>query len=284
MMLLYALVGGAFGASLGYIFRRLEENRRLLKVVHHEFELQVATLRHHYKNLALGISGFSQRIRRKVGELDQCLKECDEQGCPRCAGLQEDLATLEGNATVLDEAARRLNATLARELLFLRALTSETLALEHRDLYPLVKEAVRDLLSLRFRDKDLTVEINGRPWEECRDSLTFSFEPTSLEVMVQNLLSNAMKYGDHIRLDLEDKGGSVHLTVQDNGPGLDVAKLRRDLAAPGELREADSTRLGLRVILHLLGKMNGRLWVASSPGSGAAFILEIPQQSVPRHA
>ena len=277
MMLLYALVGGAFCATLGYILQRLEEHRRLIQVLHHEFELQVATLRHHYKNLALGISGFSQRIQRRVAELDECLKKCADQGCPLCGPMRQDLDTLEGDATVLDETARRLSSTLGRELLFLRALTSETMTLERRDLYPLVQDAVRDLVGLRFRDKDLRVEINGRPWEECRDSLTFSFDPDAMEVVVQNLLSNAMKYGDHIRIGIEDKGSLVGFTVRDNGPGLDVTKLRQDLTAPGELPQADSTRLGLRVTLHLLEKMRGRLRVASSPGAGAAFILEVPK-------
>ena len=81
---------------------------------------------------------------------------------------------------------------------------------------------------------------------------------------------------------MEEKGNRVRLTVRDNGPGLDVVKLQQDLTAPGELRQADSTQLGLRVSLHLLGKMGGRLWVAGAPGAGAAFILEIPKPPAPR--
>jgi signal transduction histidine kinase len=252
--------------------------------LHQEFELRVATLRHHYKNLALGITGFSQRIRRKAGELDRCLEECARRDCPQCAPLREGLAALEGNVAILDEAAQRLAATLGHELLFLKALTSEAPTLEHRDFYPLLQAAVQDLLSLRFRDKDLKVEINGQPWEECRDSLTFSFEPYTMEVMVQNLLSNAMKYGDHIRLRVEDRGNRVRLTVADNGPGLEVEMLKRELTAPGGRRELDSTQLGLKVNLHLLGKVGGRLWVASAPGAGAAFILEVPRHPAARQS
>jgi signal transduction histidine kinase len=277
MMLLMALFGGITWAFLGFIIQRLRENRLRLDTLHQEFELQVATLRHHYKNLALGISGFSQRIRRKTAELDQCLKECAQRDCPLCAPLREDLTALEGNVAVLGDAAQRLSSTLGRELLFLRALTSEALTLEERDLYPLLQTAVRDLLTLRFRDKDLKVDINGQPWEECRDSLVFAFEPYATEVLVQNLLSNAMKYGDHIGLGVEDRGSRVRLTVKDNGPGMDVAKLRLDLATPGEPRSMESTRLGLKVSLHLVGKVGGRLWVASTPGAGATFILEIPK-------
>jgi len=276
MMLLYALVGGAFCASLGYIFQRLEENRRLIQVLHHEFEFQVATLRHHYKNLALGIRGFSQRIRRKAADLEDCLARCSQRDCPLCVPLREDLTTLERDVAVLDDTAQRLTATLGHELLFLRALTGEVLTLEHRDFYPLLQTAVRDLLTLRFRDKDLKVEINGQPWEECRDSLTFSFEPYAMEVMVQNLLSNAMKYGDHILLGVEEKGNRVRLTVEDNGPGMEVEKLKSELTTPGGRRE-DSTQLGLRVSLHLLAKVGGHLWVASAPRAGATFTLEIPK-------
>jgi signal transduction histidine kinase len=278
MMLLFALFGGITWAFLGFIIHRLRENRLRLDTLHREFEAQVATLRHHYKNLALGISGFSQRIQRKTADLDQCLKECAQRDCPVCTPLREDLAALQGNVAVLDDAARRLTDTLGHELLFLRALAGEALVQEERDLYPLLLAAIQDLLSLRFRDKDLEVDINGRPWPECRDSLTFAFEPYAMEVMMQNLLSNAMKYGDRIHIAVADKGNRVHLTVQDDGPGIEVAQLQRQLATPGDRRQ-DSTQLGLRVCLHLLEKVGGRLWVASIPGAGATFTLEVPKQA-----
>jgi hypothetical protein len=40
------------------------------------FEIQVATLRHHYKNLALGINGFSARARHKLEKLQPLLHNC----------------------------------------------------------------------------------------------------------------------------------------------------------------------------------------------------------------
>lgn len=62
MILLYAVSGGFFGSVLGVILKKLREHRQRLDMFHQEFELQVAALRHHYKNLALGIHGFSGRI------------------------------------------------------------------------------------------------------------------------------------------------------------------------------------------------------------------------------
>jgi signal transduction histidine kinase len=113
--------------------------------------------------------------------------------------------------------------------------------------------------------------------EECRDSLIFPFEPYTMEVILQNILANAMKYGDAIHLTVTARGDRVLVKVQDNGPGLDVKKLKEYLLIPQDRRESESTHLGLRVTLHLLEKCGGRLGVWSEPGAGATFILEFPK-------
>ena len=60
------MTGIIYGSALGYAFHRLREERKRVQTLQHEFDLQVATLRHHYKNLAVGISGFAVRIKRKL--------------------------------------------------------------------------------------------------------------------------------------------------------------------------------------------------------------------------
>jgi signal transduction histidine kinase len=278
MTLLYALAGGIFCALLGYVLKRLKEQGLLVDMLHHEFELQVATLRHHYKNLAIGIRGFSERIKHKVAKLGECLSQCADRDCPLCDDFREDVAVLERNVNILNDTAQRLTATLGQELVFLRAMTSDKVLPESRDLYPLVTAAVRDLASLRFRDKGLQVEINGRPWQGCRDSLVFPFEPYAMEIILQNVLSNAMKYGDRVGVEVKEKGSWVQVAIHDNGPGIPVAKIRERLLAPADRREMDSTHLGLKVSIHLLEKSGGRLMVWSKPGAGATFVLEIPRQ------
>jgi signal transduction histidine kinase len=123
----------------------------------------------------------------------------------------------------------------------------------------------------------IAVEINGRPWSQCRDNLVFSFEPYAMEIILQNLLSNAMKYGDQVGVEVQEKGGWVQVVVRDNGPGFEVESLKDRLLAPADRREADSTHLGLKVSLHLAEKSGGRLAVWSEPGAGATFYLEIPK-------
>jgi signal transduction histidine kinase len=273
MMLLYTLLGALVGVVLGLFLKHLRENRLRLDALHQEFELQVATLRHHYKNLAIGIQGFSGRIKRKLNDLEQRLHQCAIEDSP----VHQECEALSHNVEILEEASQRLTQTLGQELMFLRAITSETLVAGTMDFYPLLVHSVQDLLDLRFRDKDIRVEIDGEPPERCSRSLVFSFEPYSMEVILQNILSNSMKFGDHIQVKVREWDGWVRVGIKDNGPGLDVEKLKDRLLTPSDRQTAESTHLGLKVSLHLIHKSGGRLLVRSQPGAGAEFIVELPR-------
>lgn len=273
MMLLYTLLGALVGAVVGFVLKRLREQRQRLDTMHQEFELQVATLRHHYKNLAIGIQGFSGRVRRKLNDLEQRLRQCAIEDTP----LHQECEALSHNVEILEEASTRLTQTLGQELMFLRALTSESLEAGTMDFYPLLVHAVQDLLDLRFRDKNIRVEIDGQPPKESTGSLVFAFEPYSMEVILQNIVGNAMKYGDHIEVRVRERDGWVRIGIKDNGPGLEVQKLKNRLLTPAERQTADSTHLGLKVSLHLIHKSGGRLLVRSQPGWGAEFIIEVPK-------
>lgn len=273
MMLLYTLLGALVGAVLGLVLKRLREHRQRLDAMHQEFEIQVSTLRHHYKNLAIGIQGFSGRTKRKLEDLEKRLHQCAIED----SSLHQECEALGHNVEILEGASQRLTQTLGQELLFLRALTSESLVAGTRDFYPLLIHAVQDLLDLRFRDKDIQVEIDGHPLEDCTGSLMFAFEPYSMEVILQNILSNSMKFGDHIEVKVRERDGWVRIGIKDNGPGLEVEKLKDRLLTPTERQTAESTHLGLKVSLHLIQKSGGRLLVRSQPGFGAEFIIELPK-------
>jgi signal transduction histidine kinase len=98
-----------------------------------------------------------------------------------------------------------------------------------------------------------------------------------MEVILENLLSNAMKYGDQIQVNAADRATTVQVAIIDNGQGFDVEELRNLLLVPRDRRELGSTQLGLRVTLHLLEKCGGRLLVSSQPGAGSNFTLEFPK-------
>ncbi len=281
MILLYSFSGGIIGAVLGYIFQRLQENRLRLDSLHQEFELQVATLRHHYKNLALGIHGFSTRIKQKLANLDEYFRRCAQDECPTYDSFHQEFESLGSNVNVLEDAAQRLTHLLGQELLFLKALTSDTLTATPQDFYPFLVHCVQDLLELRFREKEIRVELNGQALSAPRDSLVFQFEPYTMDVILQNILANAMRFGDQLHLRVAEARDRVRVEVQDNGPGIEVQELRNLLSLPGKKRGEESTRLGLRVSIHLLEKCGGRLLAWSQPGSGPTFIIELPKHFRP---
>ncbi len=268
-------IGLIYGAILGYIYYLFRRQHHDLTVVHRDFELQVAALRHHYKNLALGIQGFSQRVAQKADQVSEALAQKTEQD-PDYQNLLTEFDKLENSASILEDTAERLSLALKKELAFLKALTQEALQLESRDFYPFLRDCIQELLDLRFQDKAIRVEINGQPYQECRDSLEFSFQPQVMEVICQNLLSNAMTYGDHIDIRVAATDKLLRLEIEDNGPGLEVDKLKHSLYAADRSVEPESTRLGLKVTLHLLRQFGGDLKVKSAPGAGATFILELP--------
>ena len=99
--------------------------------------------------------------------LHDCLAEGD---CPTYEEFAyRNFESLDNNMAILEEAAQRLTHTLEQELLFLKALTSSVLPSVPRDFYPFLIHCVDDLVGLRFREKDIRVEINGQPLENCRD-------------------------------------------------------------------------------------------------------------------
>jgi signal transduction histidine kinase len=90
-------------------------------------------------------------------------------------------------------------------------------------------------------------------------------------------LANAMKNGSHIHIRVKDGNDKIKVEVEDNGPGVDVAALKRRLMVATQHQDPESTHLGLKVSLHLLEKCHGRLLALSQPGNGALFIIEHPK-------
>lgn len=277
MLSLYFFSGAFFGAGFGIIYQKLVENRLHIEKLYHEFELQVASLRHHYKNMTIGIEGFSQRIKRKVTELTRDVEQCHGQECPLDTCFCRNLPSLEQDVNTMVETTRRLNETLGKELTFLKILTGSTLVPQPRDVYPVLIGAIQDLLGLRFRDKKIEVLINGQPYDKYQDSLVFNFDLAAMQVILENILSNAMKYGNQVQVITEETDDKVAISIADNGIGFEVSELKKQFLSLRERREPESTKLGLKVSLHLLEKCGGAMYVSSEPGAGSTFTLEFPK-------
>lgn len=83
------------------------------------------------------------------------------------------------------------------------------------DLYVIAQEVIAREYH-QFADKDLQIELEG-------EQAHIHGDPFALDVLLQNLLSNACKYtnqGDSVKVSITKPAQSVVLQVQDSGPGV----------------------------------------------------------------
>ncbi|MBT8764910.1 hybrid sensor histidine kinase/response regulator [Metapseudomonas boanensis] len=108
-------------------------------------------------------------------------------------------------------------------------------------------------------------------------------DPTRVRQVISNLLSNALKFTRHGRVDLRVAPceGGVLISVRDTGIGISSESLPKlfqpfSQATAGITRQFGGTGLGLALTRHLCEAMQGQLEVRSQEGVGSLFSAELP--------
>ena len=103
-------------------------------------------------------------------------------------------------------------------------------------------------------------------------------DPTYVEQVVRNLLSNAAKYGgpgSTVETTLEATDTEVLVTIRDDGPGFPQEEAARlfDLyyRSPSTATSASGAGIGLFVCARLIRAMGGRIWASPRKQGGAEF-------------
>lgn len=117
--------------------------------------------------------------------------------------------------------------------------------------------------------------------DEIPDSL---FDAHKTEIIVANLLSNALKFtprGGTVTVRAEEEPDGVAFTVEDDGPGIPEDQLERIFdrfhqVDASSSREHGGTGLGLALARELARLHGGNVTVRSRLGAGAAFRVELP--------
>ncbi len=177
---------------------------------------------------------------------------------------------------IIDRSQRRV-AALVEKLLDLGRLQAGPmdLDLEPIDLVEVVREAIaRQQAELQSSGSNL--------WLQTDQPVVGLWDRLRLDQVVTNLLSNAIKFGwgKPIRVEVRATPGRAVLEVQDQGMGipLDVqCRIFEAFARATAARPYSGTGLGLYVVRTIVEAMGGTVRVASEPGAGATFRVELPR-------
>jgi len=118
---------------------------------------------------------------------------------------------------------------------------------------------------------------------DVEDPLPAQLDPTMLHRVLDNLLSNALKFtdpGGTVTLRAHSTDGAVTMEVEDTGAGIDedfLPNLFEAFARGPNQGDTDGSGLGLAITKHLTDMMGGTIDVESEPGEGTTFTVRLPR-------
>ncbi len=136
---------------------------------------------------------------------------------------------------------------------------------------------VRDVIDMLVPPVSIVVSVD--------DLLpTIMAEPTRIQQLFQNLISNAIKYMDkpegNIRIGCSAAGKYWKFSVADNGPGINKQHFEKifqlfQTLAPRD--RVESTGVGLALVKKIVEIYGGQVWLESVIGEGSTFFFTLPR-------
>jgi signal transduction histidine kinase len=115
-------------------------------------------------------------------------------------------------------------------------------------------------------------------------------DPTQLTRLVRNLLLNAGRHADrHIAVTLSEDEDTLHLIVDDDGPGIPEPQRDRVFERfvrldDARTRDDGGVGLGLALVASITQHHGGRVSIDDSPLGGARFDVTLPRAPAPETA
>ncbi len=185
------------------------------------------------------------------------------------ARLQENIKTTASRMKSIIERLLDVNAIEAGAL---------NLTLKECDFPHLLRTTVEEY-RVRAEAKKITLHVAVSD-----ESIRALADEASLHTILENLISNAIKYSPferNIYVQLGREGGMARCDVQDEGPGFsedDQLRLFGKYArlTPKPTGGEHSTGLGLSIVKRMIEAQRGHVWCSSKLGEGATFSITLP--------
>ena len=161
----------------------------------------------------------------------------------------------------------------------------------------LVKESVEGM-RLRAEEKGLAISYEmtmGMKKEANQENETdkelFLADAFRIRQILDNLVSNAIKYTDHGSVNIEARVSKIMgkltltMSVKDTGKGMTYEEKRKVFQAFTRLKSAqgiEGTGLGLSITQELVSLLGGEILLRSTLGKGSNFIVTLPIEPAPK--
>jgi two-component system sensor histidine kinase KdpD len=242
------------------------------------FEHEVAVQGERLRSALL--ASVSHDLRTPLGAILGAVTTLEQEREQLEAGVQTSLL-----ASIHDQ-AEHLNRLL-RNLLEMTRLEGGAVTLE-RELAAIEEPIGTVLASLAHRigERRIDVELDA-----VEGPLFALFDPIAVELVLSNLIENALRYGgDPIEIRATSEGEMIAVRVLDRGPGLDehtlahaFEKFQRGLV--GERKGGPGSGgagLGLAIVRSLVEASGGRVWARNrDDGRGAELGFTLPRAELP---
>jgi PAS domain S-box-containing protein len=184
----------------------------------------------------------------------------------------------------MQNAAERMS-TLINDLLLFSRVQTQGHSFKRIDLARVVTR-VLDSLEISMSETGAVIE--------CGELCTIEADPTQMHQLLQNLISNALKFRHpditpviqiRSRMETEPATGARRprpvcvLEVQDNGIGFDPKYAARAFAPFQRLHQRDTypgTGMGLAIVRRIVERHHGDVTVRTAPGRGTTFVVTLP--------
>ncbi len=262
------------------IKKSLEENQELLSRLNNknkELENIINVISHDLRSPLINIVGFSQQVEGSINELLGHIekmnieKEKKEEILPY---LKEKIPL---SMSFIKTSFLKMESLL-KGLLAVSRTGRTSPEYSRINMNALLNEII-SVFNYRIKETDASVIIDEIP--DCYGDYNM------INQLFSNLFDNALKYRDKnrktvIQIKAEKNKDNVIYIVKDNGIGIPkeyhdkiwnlFTRLTSDAAIQGE-------GIGLSLVLSIVQKHNGKIWLESDTGTGTTFYVQFPKKS-----
>jgi PAS domain S-box-containing protein len=243
--------------------RSNEEVKNFAYIVSHDLRVPLVNLK-----------GYTSELRSALGVIGSNFEAAlphliDEKRTEVAMALHEDVPeALE----FITNSVSRMDSFI-NSILILSRLGRQDLKPEPIDMNALVKTTV-ETMSHQIQEQGIEVHVGSLP--------RVVADRTSMEQIMGNILSNAVKYPDssrpcRIEVAAEANNGETIFTIRDTGRGIaaeDMHKVFAPFRRAGK-QDTQGEGMGLAYVQTMVRRHGGRIWCESEPGKGTTFAFTI---------